>query len=273
MRNLVLSACIVVIGLLLTAFCAIADVPTMIAAVTRTVIVNAKVLSLVGCLLAFSQFSKGDYLRKAWGLLVVASLCLFEVQLVREFLQNVVPDSVSDTLRIVGVLGSNICTPLAMLFFARALSAAGLDVAGDPKVRFTVTVVVGVLAAGLAGRSSLVDLSALLNGSMVAADALVSDVGDMVTMVMLAPIVYNVLTLRGGALSWPFMLLALSTSSWLVYDGVGALTDWFGLFVNLSVPFRNGAWLAALLFQGAAGLTHYWMISGRLSSGPARKPA
>jgi hypothetical protein len=75
--------------------------------------------------------------------------------------------------------------------------------------------------------------------------------------VLVAPLIHNVLSLRGGTLAWPFMLLAARSCSWLVYDAIPGLSS----MDATAAALRNCTRLWGVLFLFAAGLAQRWVMA------------
>jgi hypothetical protein len=267
MRIWILFASIVLAGLVLAAYNLLAGPSSPdVAAVSRFMVLNAKGLSVVGALIAVAQYSKGDYLRTAWALLALGGAALINADLIELLVVPAMPGTVATVALDLFVLASNVATPLAMLYFARALAASGLDLVGDRRTRVVVTVVVGLATAALAGRATVGDLRLVLGGNFSRIDYLFSELGDVAAMVLLAPLLYNVFSLRGGALSWPFLMLASSNVGWLLFDGIDATLSMTGApqsAFGQSAQMATRIW--ALLFLFGAGLVQSWLTARDVS--------
>jgi hypothetical protein len=252
-RTLVLSVLAVgiAVGFLRVQFAEAAAISPL----TRFFLTNAALLAALGPALAASRYSPGDYLRRAWLLLAASNVCVLQADLISWIVLTKAPSAPIAGLRDVLVVGANVLTPLAMISFALALKATGLDLVGDRRVRLAVVLVAGVATAALAGHNLVDDLPALLGGDLGKISAVASALGDAVTMFVLAPLLYNVYALRGGALRWPFLLLAASTFSWLLTDAVGISIELAGPGHSpLHAALGPATQLWGLLFVFAAGL-------------------
>ncbi len=240
----------------------------VITAVGKLAVVNAKALSAVGAVIALFQFAPRDYLRRAWSLMALGSALLVEADVVNALLEPVASATTLGLTRSVLVVASNIVAPVAMVMFARALTVAGLDMAVTPAKRVAWGAVAIVVAVAVAGPGALEGVHGLAAGNVRALAIIASALGDMVTLVLLAPLVYNVITLRGGTLLWPFVLLAASSLSWLIYDGAGIIADWIGE-PTAGIPIQQCCRIWACVFLFAAGLAQRWALSGAVRASAA----
>lgn len=178
----------------------------------------AKVLGLVGSIAASRAFLRGDYLRPAWALSAacLGLLLLRDTTMVPAFplrggsllwLQNVL------------VIAANGCSVVSVWLMARAWHVAGLD----PENRRAPTVLGIGIALLIAGGALLVDVRAIAAGKYAAFVPLASDLGDMISLSLIAPVIMTALAMRGGVLRWPWGLFAVSLICWLFYDATSAL--------------------------------------------------
>ncbi len=80
-----------------------------------------------------------------------------------------------------------------------------------------------VLALLVAGPGALAEARQVAAGDWSALILLVSAVVDILSLVLLAPLLLTTLALRGGLFAWPWGLLTASVVAWLLYDGAAAL--------------------------------------------------
>jgi hypothetical protein len=188
--------------------------------------------------------------------MVVAETCLFQAELVDIVLGPTLSPSLRPLLRGLILTPANIALPVALWMFGRALNAAGLSFAGSRGSRTAFTSVIFVLAAVLVHKSLLASTHAVGTGELTELPNLISDVGDLVAIVLTAPLIYNVATLWGGRLSWTYVLLAASNICWLLFDGAAALQATIGGSLRLT----DGCRLSALLFVAGTGLAQVWVL-------------
>ncbi len=250
-------------------YVSLADNPVESGALGRLVVVNAKGLSALGAFIALFQFAPKDYLRRAWALMTIGAVLLVEADVVNSLLEPVLAPNTLGLARSILVVGANASSPVAMVLFARALTVAGLDVAGTRGSRVAWTLVAVVVSVVVAGPGVVDSFRGLEAGNMRSLATVASGLGDMVSLVLLAPLIYVVITLRGGALFWPFMLLAASILSWLVYDGAGMIAGWAGR-PEAVVPLQQCCRVWACMFLFSAGLAQRWVLAGAAGAAGAR---
>jgi hypothetical protein len=214
-----------------------------------------------GCFVAAAQFDRTDYMRGAWALLGTTYVLVVVNTLVFGSGSHGTASSLSQTAAVLsGVLVTmaNACTVVGGLRVARAWSVAGLTLSYSRPVRLAAggaSLVVGML---IAGAPAWTDLFSVLGGQLDGIANLASDVGDIVSLAVLAPILLTALSFRGGSLAWPWAMIVAGTLGWLALDATGAV---FGLIhanpaqvVVFEMAFRAFAcvsFLAAGLLQRA----------------------
>lgn len=180
----------------------ISPTPTMF----RVAIELSKILALLGCIAAALAFEHGDYLRRAW---TFNGACLAFL-LARDV---TIPFAVqSIALQNTLVIIANLCSIVGTFLMARAWQVSGLE------AKRSVLVAIGVVVALVVGGGAIVvDVRAR------AVVALASDLGDFVSLCLIAPVIMTALAMRGGVLRWAWGLFALSLVCWLFYDATHAL--------------------------------------------------
>ena len=198
------------------------DVPALVLRADDTVVFAlAGVASLAACL----AFQPGDYLRRAWALMAASNAFLVIDTLCFGVASPFHARDIGTTGALISgviTIAANLTNIVALVIVARAWRVAGLSF----EVKQSTYVVI----------QSLVTLGALVlfgptvvKGVLGAADQLdglhvvASTVGDMVSVVVMVPLVLTAFSFRGGSLAWPWFLLALSTLCWLGVDGSDAL--------------------------------------------------
>lgn len=215
---------------------------------------TAKVLALVGCLLAARAFEPGDYLRTAWLLLAACTVLLFG----RDVVALVGgPAAVQGALALAGN-GSSVA---GTWMLARAWAVAGLDEDDAPAGRMGLLAGAVALALLVTGWPLAGDLRALARGDVFAVVPLASDVADTVVLALLAPLLQTTLALRGGVLRWPWALLTGGNLLWLVFDAVyGVIAVWHvdpghGRIVTEALR------VLATMYTFSAGLAQRWAVA------------
>ena len=106
---------------------------------------------------------------------------------------------------------------------ARTFAKTGLELAGSALSRRAVDGLFFVVTLAIVGPALYLDMRGVARGSLPAYGALASDVGDLVALSLVAPILRTTLALRGGRLVWPWLLLTATELTWLLYDAAGTL--------------------------------------------------
>ncbi|HEU4532485.1 MAG TPA: hypothetical protein VFS00_00160 [Polyangiaceae bacterium] len=216
----------------------------------------AKAAAFVGCLAAARAFSPGDYLHRAWllhascyALLLARDLVLITV--VRDQMAFGVPFAYVQALLVTG---ANVCLLVGSFMLARAWRVAGLELPGRPAWRAAATALWVAAAAAIIGQALLIDARKLAEGHVGSVVGLSSDVSDLLSMCLVAPVFFTALALRGGVLRWPWALLTVGFLCWLFYDAGLVLTHALALTDLPARVFRESFRGAACLYVGAAGL-------------------
>ena len=182
-----------------------------------------KALALVGCWVAAFAFDRGDYLRRAWFL---SGLC-YALLLVRDVALGAwtpwapgprIAGVPTEVVESVLVFVANVCAVWGTLLLARAWQVAGLGEADSVGRRRALLGLALVVALVVVGSNVHTDVMALLGGNLNALVILASDVGDVVSLALIAPVLLTALAMRGGLLLWPWALITASMVGWLFYD-------------------------------------------------------
>jgi hypothetical protein len=182
---------------------------------------SGKIVSVLGAVAAALAFERQDYLRSAW---LWYGAC-FVFLLVHDVLGLVTRQD--PTWLIVGgsiVAIGNACAAWGTWKLATAWSVAGL-VADDAvaRRRLLMYAVAGLLSVLVTGWPLVADVRLLLAGDTGSLVAIASDVGDIVTLALVAPVLHTALAMRGGLLIWPWGLVTLSNLAWIVWDASSGL--------------------------------------------------
>ena len=253
----------VVAGVVLT-FAGVEDA-ALRATLVKVEIEGAKVLALLGCVAAATAFERGEYLRRAWWLtgLCYGLLIARDIVFAPAALGALALDARSAYVQSGLVLVANLAACVGTLMIARAWKVAGLELPGS---RIAQAVVVGasiLIALTLTGPSTWIDIRRLGTGDMSALVALASDLGDILSLCLIAPVLLTAIALRGGLLIWPWALFTASMLSWLFFDaaatmvGHSAALDAAGHHV-VTEAFRA----LACGFGFSAGLAQRFVIQG-----------
>jgi hypothetical protein len=208
---------------------------------------SAKVLALVGCVVAAWTFEPGDYLRRAWLLLAACTVLLFG--------RDVVALAGGPTLA-QGVLATagNASSVVGTWILARAWTVAGLDEGDTPTGKWPLRTGAVAVALLVTGWPLVGDLGALVRGDALAVAPLVSDVADTVVLALLAPLLRTTLALQGGALRWPWALMTACNLLWLVFDALYGLFAVFHVDPSRTRVATEALRVVATLYTFSAGL-------------------
>ena len=240
----------------------------------RAEVESIKALGFVGCVLAASAFERGDYLRRAWGL---HALC-FGLLLLRDALFLLF---VSDAklfglpyaaVQAALVLVANGGAVIGTFMIARAWQVAGIELPFSRLMRGGLIGGAAALSLAITASATLADLERLSGGDVGALVGLASDLGDILSMTLLAPVLLTALALRGGRLTWPWALLTASLFAWLLYDANAA----FGhLTLSASGQRLTGEIWRALAcgYAFAAGVAQRWVLTEPHPKAPALRAA
>src|SRR5262249_51549704 len=126
---------------------------------------------------------------------------------------------VIDYLEAGVILIANISSVIGTWLMARAWQVAGLELPGSCAGRATVIFAAIAIAIVIAGPAVYVDFHNLITGVPVSGVRVASDVGDIISFCLIAPVLLTAVALRGGSLFWPWSLLTASMLRWLFYEG------------------------------------------------------
>ncbi len=91
---------------------------------------------------------------------------------------------------------------------------------------------------------------------------MVSGLGDLIALSLIAPILLTALALRGGLLKWPWLFLTCILGSWLIYDGVHSWAPNLGLSPAEILGYANFFRVVACLYTVSAGLSQRFIMEG-----------
>ncbi|QSQ19483.1 hypothetical protein JY651_29715 [Pyxidicoccus parkwayensis] len=185
----------------------------------------ASLLSTAGTVMAARAFSPGDYLRRVWTMFAVSAVLLFVASSLRVGWMLAVPEvpfelSALAPVRTLAVVVVNILNPSALVLLALTYRRSGLQPPRSWKTNgLWALCAVVALAIVLPHLSHNVKL--LMDGGASVAQTLasvVSALGDIVTILLVAPILRVAYMMRGGKLAWAWWAMAASGAMWIVYD-------------------------------------------------------
>ena len=143
----------------------------------------------------------------------------------------------STTTQIMVIVG-NLAAVGAFWLFGTVLRNSGLQFYGPAALKLAVFVIAVAIACALVLPTVLQLLDSERAGIEFVAE-LVSAAADMLTFILVAPLLLTVWSFRGGKLSWVYGFLALSTVGWMVNQAADDLlpqrivrdTQMLGLFL------------------------------------------
>ncbi|HEU4408530.1 MAG TPA: hypothetical protein VFS43_24925 [Polyangiaceae bacterium] len=218
-----------------------------------------KAIELAGCALAMRAFSRGDYLRRAWGMLAGCSALLLARDAValwsaqRSGAGALLADAPYEALRTALTLFANLLSVAGTFMLARAWRVAGLELRGTPLTRAVVMALWVAISAAVVGPAVLGDARRAFGGDWSALRWLATDVGDLLALCLMAPVLFTALTLRGGLLRWPWGFLATGLFFWLLYDAARLMGPWLGLSAGQTLALEESFRAAGCLYGFAAG--------------------
>jgi hypothetical protein len=179
-----------------------------------------RLLAISGCLAAVSAFDRGDHLRRAWILLGTSTTLVLARDLLH--LAPFAPPPGSLVPSVLLVLG-NLAGLTGIWILARSWRVASISLPGGRAGAVAVTLAAAALALLVAGPEVLREARAVGAGDLTALSLLFAAVVDVLTLILLAPLLLTTLALRGGLFAWPWGLLTANAVAWLLYDGAAAL--------------------------------------------------
>jgi uncharacterized protein (DUF983 family) len=188
--------------------------------------VVAAALASAGGIVGALAFDRGDYMFRAWGLLglgyalLVVNAVFFGVWSAGAEAEVTTAGAVASGVLVVAGNGSLVA---GLVLVTRAWRVAGLDLGVSRAARVGAVLASLALALAIVGATLWSDLQSLLGGDVQSLVYLASDVGDVTMLALVAPILLSAFALRGGALTWPWTLLAVSIFGWLVFDAIALL--------------------------------------------------
>jgi hypothetical protein len=211
----------------------------------------------LGSLVAALTLEPGDYMRRPWWLMglcygVLALNALLFRTTSRFDAQDI--SALSVALSGVLVFAGNACSVWGTVQIARTWRVAGLDLRVPSAVRWMAIGVSLAIALALVGELTLQDLQTVGGGDLRVLPSLASNVGDVVSLTLIAPILLTAFALRGGNLGWPWGLLAFASLGWLIYGAAPLVGGSLGVDESLMRAFGAALRTFACLAQMSAGL-------------------
>lgn len=229
-------------------------------ALSQTQVDLSKAVALLGLVAAARAFGRGDYLRRAWGLWAVSYGCFLARDAALLLVPALSPGAV-DGVRGVLVGVGNVCVVTSAWTLARAWSVAGLEHPGSRSARNAAVGLACLAAAIFVGPIFVLDLRSLLGGHLGALDVLASDLGDILTLPIVAPVALTAIAVREGTLRWPWALLTASLLAWMMYDALYCVPSYLAVAKAAIRLVSEQFHVLAGLLACAAGLAQRRAVS------------
>jgi hypothetical protein len=226
-------------------------------AVSRTLLLAMVALAAGLAAHRFGWWS--EYVGRAWTLFFVE----YAVLAIGEIARRAAPDA--PLLNEICVVVANIAGIGAYVLMARSLAAAGLSDYGSRAKKIAVTVLALALAIALCYSPIVAGLQSLRTGDP-SIGALVSPLADVITFVLVAPLLMTTFALRGGQLFWMFAFLTTGTAGWMVNQGASTIVGLIGGGDNAVRTGRMTGFAMACFLIAAAALTQ-WLAAQRALRG------
>jgi hypothetical protein len=180
----------------------------------------AKFLALVGCLVAASSYRRGEYLNIAWAVVGIDYGLLFAKDLLFGKVVHLPALSAADAelARAACVIVANIAGAIGSWMMARVWHVAGIALPGSKASQRAALLSGVVIAVAVVGWGAWRDLHQALAGDRESLIGLASDLGDIVSFSLIAPILLTAVAMRGGTVGWSWALITASNLAWLLYD-------------------------------------------------------
>lgn len=210
----------------------------------------AALVGLGGTVTAARLFERGDHLRTVWGARAVASSLLVVSTALASASVHVDPGHLALLgARALVVLTSNALSVYALALLARTYQQSGLR---PPLTwRFgTLWALLAVLAVAVtlpSLRQAVDMLGAGTESMLLGVRRIAGTLGDMGTLLLVAPLLQVAYLMRGGRLAWVWWAMGLAGASWLVYDAAAWLSG--------VLPGTPAHTYELLLVARSAGLT------------------
>jgi hypothetical protein len=222
---------------------------------------HATVRTLLLALVAFTSAMAAnrfgwwsEYVGRAWTLFFVEYALLTASEILR--LRS------SEMVFEVCVVLANLAGIGAYVLMARSLRAAGLELYGSPARKVLVTLLALILAIALC-YSPIVGA---LEGARSNPGSLLSPLADVITFVLVAPLLLTAFALRGGQIFWMFAFLTTGTIGWMINQGMAAILRPLGGSEAVLRTGRMTGYSIACFFIAAAALTQ-WLTARRVLQG------
>ncbi len=241
---------VVIVGALLAAVALTHHHP----AVVHGAAIFAYGVSSLASVLAAYRFGARERVGRAWILMAVASGLGFIQALFFGVSFHGSGASQPLAIRLIRlgiVIALNVADVCALALFTRVWNDTGLV----PKWRRLATIISVVVALGIAGPAAVGDVRNVSVLGLGWAASLTSDLGDIVGIALMGPVLATAIAMRGGLLVWPWALLFCNSFIWLLYDAGGRLPPSWRTTTDFAMS------LLAHLFLAAAALAHVQVVA------------
>lgn len=195
-------------------------------------IIVLKCIALISCITACGVFHKSDLLRKIWLLFTLSVACYLIGDLISH-----------QSVRLGLVTLGNICNLTGIYLLSRSFEKTDLEysVSITQKQIIIFIMVLGILSICI---PVLVLLSTTTELSTMTYIILISSIGDILSLIMLIPILYITFSMIGSLLMLPWIYLSGMMIFWIVSDILFFWVAGSGMFYS-----QSGA-LLCLSFAG-----------------------
>ena len=234
----------------------------------HTYIELSKMLAFIGGLAAALAHERGEHLRTAWTFVA----CATGFYLIRDLTRAPLGFEAMGETTLLGLQGllvvlGNTSMVIGVYLLARTWRVAELTLPVPPKGRRLALLITTIIALALAGPGVVTFGARVLDGDLRAISRVASASGDLVALILIAPLILTALALRGGMFAWPWALLTTSRMAWLFYDLFWALGPTLGLSPDEARTAYELCRGLGCTFTCAAGLAQRWIaLGGRFRS-------
>jgi hypothetical protein len=220
---------------------------------------GSKALAAAGCFYAAFAFDRGEYMRRAW---MFNAWCYLFLLSRDTLLLTMAPGTALNAIGGTLATVANLSSVLGTLLLARAWSTAGLEFPGTRLARVSAVLVTALFAIGVSGTDLLIDSRAVLGGDLGSLHGVASDIGDVVSLCLLAPMIFTVIAMAGGVLKWPWGLMTASLVFWLLYDAATTVDHFVPGHEATTHLAREVFRALACASEFAAGLAQRRVVTG-----------
>lgn len=225
-------------------------------------IATAKLLATIGCIVAASAYRRGEYLHFAWTLVGIDYGLLFAKDLLFGRVVHLpqVSAAQGELARAACVIVANLAGVIGSFMMAHVWRVAGIALPGS-KTSQRAAMLAGVaIAVAVVGWGAWKDCQMMLGGDHESVVGFASDMGDIISFSLIAPILLTAVAMRGGTVGWSWALITASNLAWLLYDVTWSFERYWHAS-EASVRVAAELWRGlACTFAFSAGLALRWAI-------------